>query len=164
MTGRRDVDRLFEVRADQRVGFVEDREHLERAVAQQAFDRDLLSGDVLLDQQRAVDHVADALCGGAHAVGIVGADHAATGGQPDWLHDRGQPDGRKQGVGDLLGRRDRREAGLGHPSGGERAAHRGLVAGSGDRGGGVVGEAEALRGGGRDDQTRIVDRDHRVDR
>ena len=52
---RRHVDRLFEVRADERVGLVEDREDLELLLAaEQPFDRDLDARDVLLDEQRPV--------------------------------------------------------------------------------------------------------------
>ena len=49
--GRRDVDRLLEEGAVERVGLVEEREHLELAVGQQALQRDLAPGDEVLDQE-----------------------------------------------------------------------------------------------------------------
>ena len=76
------VDRLLEVRADERVGLVEDREDLERcSPRQEPFDRDLDARDVLLDEQRAVGDGADAFgcADGRHRV--VGADHAPAGGR-----------------------------------------------------------------------------------
>ena len=46
---RRDVDRFLEERALERIGLVEDRERPQRAVLEQALERELGAGDVLLD-------------------------------------------------------------------------------------------------------------------
>ena len=50
---RRDVDRLFEERAVERFGLVEDRQDVQRAVVQQRLDRVLASGDEALRRARS---------------------------------------------------------------------------------------------------------------
>src|SRR5678816_1779134 len=48
---RRDVERLLEVRAFERVRLVEERQRVQRPAQQQAFQRHLEAGDVLLGEQ-----------------------------------------------------------------------------------------------------------------
>ena len=93
MTRGRDVERLLEKRPVERIGLVEEREHVEMTAHQQALERDLGSGDELLDQHAAeigiaaLRHVrrsqqrADAGHGGAQFGGVVGADDAAASGK-----------------------------------------------------------------------------------
>ena len=52
LAGRGDIDRLFEERAVERVGLVEDRQHLEDPAHQEGLDRDFGAGDEALDQDR----------------------------------------------------------------------------------------------------------------
>src|SRR5262249_28052893 len=49
-TRRRDVDGLFKERAVERVGLVEDRQHLEPSRGQQALERDLVARDELFEK------------------------------------------------------------------------------------------------------------------
>ena len=65
---RRDVDRLFEEGAVERVRLVEDREHGQRSARQHAFEGDLRPRDERLDEQRAVLRYA-ALLGAGGRIG-----------------------------------------------------------------------------------------------
>ena len=141
---------------DQRVGLVEHREQLELALAQEALDRDL--------EPRARTPPRAPVPGRWHAIrataaprrlGIVDADHALTPRAVERLH--------HPGVGEV-GRGVDDEPRLRHLRPCQRGPHRRLVAGGGDRGGRVVGEAESLARGGGDQDTPVVDRHHRVDR
>ena len=54
LAGRGDIDRLLEEGTVERVGLVEDRQHLEDPVHQEGLDRHLGAGDEALDQDRLV--------------------------------------------------------------------------------------------------------------
>ena len=142
----------------ERVGLVEHREQLELAVAQEALDRDLDPRHVLLDEHRSVGDGADPGDGGARRVGVVDADHALA---PRAVDAASRPRGRRQSG---RGRRRTNRRVAAPPPVRERGPHRRLVAGGGDRGGRVVGEAEPLARGGGGQDTLVVDRHHRVDR
>ena len=49
--GRRDVNRLLEIRALERVGLVENRENAQLAPGEQCFDGNFRAGNVALDEQ-----------------------------------------------------------------------------------------------------------------
>ena len=109
--GWRHVDRLLEVRAGRRVGLVEHREDLELAAAQQPLDRDLRTGDELLDEERRVSRdLGGTLRRGSRARRVVGADDAAARGEPDRLDDHGKPRRRRGRRGAVADRRSRRSA------------------------------------------------------
>ena len=161
---RCDVDRLFEVRADERVGLVEDREDLELLLAaEQPFDRDLDTREVLLHEQRPLGDGADAFGGvdGRHRV--VDANHATTGRQADRLQHARVADVAGH-FRDLLEILDHPKPGLGHVVACQGVAHDRLVACGGDGRRWVVGEAESLGGGGGDLHALVVDRDDGVER
>ena len=96
---RRDVDRLFEERAVERIGFVENREHAQRAVVHQRFDRVLASRNEGFDERRVVRVVAfradvgrlyqrmQPFDGGGELAFVVGAHHATAAGQRHRLDD-----------------------------------------------------------------------------
>src|SRR5580704_19693947 len=52
------VDGLFKERTVERIGLVEQRQHAQRAVMEQPFDRELAAGDEALDQDPVVRLVA----------------------------------------------------------------------------------------------------------
>ena len=59
-TRGRDVNRLLEEGAVERVGLIEDGQHLELATKQESLDRDLFARDEILDQHRATRTVGPA--------------------------------------------------------------------------------------------------------
>ncbi len=161
---RRHVDRLLEVRPLERVGLVEDGQHLGLALAQERLDRHLGARRVGLGQDRAgrvlprggQDRTYAGL-GRARRGRVVGADHAAAGRERDRLEHGRQVDG----AGVVAGREDA-EARLGDVRGGEGAAHGQLVAGRGRRRGRVVREPEPLPGERRGRDAAVVDGDDGV--
>ena len=98
---RRDVDRLLEERAVERIGLVEDGKHVQRAVVHQPLERVLASGDEPFDQRDRVrvvplgahvgrSHSARSRSTAAASAGrIVGAHHAAAARQRDRLQHTG---------------------------------------------------------------------------
>ena len=121
---RRDVDRLLEVRTLERVGLVEHREHLERAVAQQPLERDLDARDVLLDDHRAVPEAGDPGPGGVELLRGVAADHALAAREPGGLDDAREPDRRPRRCRTAAGApRRRRAGGASRPCRGSRPPH-----------------------------------------
>ena len=171
----RQVDRLFEERPLQRVGLVEEREDEEAAPRQQGFEGELLSGDVLLDQEvtRFVTASPAQLgicqqCGdprvcGGELVGVVRADHSAAGGQEGGfqhtrkLHAAGQRPRIVIDTNTLVARSGK--AGLREP-----AAQPELVSGDRDRLHRVRREPQSVRGLRRDQGRLLVDADHCIQR
>ena len=97
-TRRRDVDRLLEERAVQGVWLVEQRQHVQPARHEQALERDFRAGHEVFNQElfgplaaagelwRGED-TFEASVGGDELLGIIRADHPATGGKPQRLED-----------------------------------------------------------------------------
>ena len=153
---RRHVQRLLEVRPLERIGLVEDRQHLQTASPQQPLDRHLHAGQVALQQQQRPGRLLsggqnppDALGGRARLLGVIRPDHPAAARQPQRLDDAGKAHitrhGRDVGSGGQQGEARLRDAGLR-----ERPAHRRLVTRASDGSRRVVGQPEALgaqRGG-----------------
>ena len=87
----RDVDRLLEEGAVERVGLVEERQHVQLAVGQQPLQRHLEAGDERLDQEmvslgrarsrRSSSRPRDARERRDELGRVVGADHAAAAGE-----------------------------------------------------------------------------------
>ncbi len=156
---RRDVDGLFEVGADERVGLVEHGQHGELALAQQPLDGHFVAGYVLLDQQRSVGHRTHTRRRGACRLEVVGPDHALAAGAVDRLEDPRERQRRRYlelAVGE-------HERGLRHLGGGEGASHGRFVPCGGHGFRRVVREAEPLARGRGGLDTPVVDRHHRVD-
>ena len=180
MARRRDVDRLLEVRAVERVRLVEEREHLERAAAQEPLDRDLGArartprrgssrAAVLLARRAAPARVLRSLAMRRHAAtnpaGIVGPDDAAARREDERLQDAGvAATSRAAASGSLAERRGARKARHRHAGVAERLAHRVLVRGAARGLGRVVREPEPLRRERGDDRGRIARRDDAADR
>lgn len=163
---RRDVQGFLEEWTVERIGLVEEGEHVQRTVMHQSFKRKLAAGDEAFDQEAVVRWIAF----GAHVrptqkraqpvernqklVGIVGADDAAAARQRNRLDDT-----RKR-------QRSRQLARIRVDSRGEKPRHRKtgvakplaralLVACGCSRPGGMDGEIER-RGGSRGDDRRPV--------
>jgi RNA polymerase sigma factor (sigma-70 family) len=95
---RRDVQRLLEVRPFQRLGLVEDREHLQAPAAQQPLDRHLLAGEVALQQQRRPGRLVgggedrpDALRGRPRLLAVVRPDDPAAARERQRFNDARKP-------------------------------------------------------------------------
>ena len=149
---RGDVDALLEVRAVERVGLVEERQHLEPAVGEQALDRDLRPGDEGLDQQpRPFVLVRRPRPGhdGPHPLdrsrelpGIIGPDHPPARGHRDRLDHAGKRDpGEVEGAAQV----DHPELRHPDPGRGEPGPREVLAAREPGRAGRVSGEAEIAR-------------------
>ena len=111
---RRHVDRLLEVRAVERVGLVEDREHLElRSPRSSPSTATSMPGTYSSTSSgpSAMARMRSAAWHGRHRV--VGADHAATAREADRLHHARVADVAGH-LGDLLEVLDHPEPGLGH--------------------------------------------------
>ena len=167
---RRHVQRLLEVRPLERVGLVEDRQHLQTASAQQPLDRHLRAGQVALQQQRRPGRLLsggqdppDALGGQACLLGVIRPDHPAAARQPQRLDDA-----RKAHLArhrrDVGSKGQQREARLRDARLRERPAHRRLVARAGDGGRRVVGQPEALGAQRRGHHALIIDAHDRGER
>src|SRR5262249_59801343 len=94
---RRNVNRLFEERAVQRIRFVEDCKDPQDAVGHDAFEREFASRDVGLDEDLVLESGAgrpdlgpreqgsDPIERGTEPLGLVGAYDAAAPRQSDWF-------------------------------------------------------------------------------
>jgi hypothetical protein len=167
---RRDVDRLLEVGPVERIGLVEDREHVEPAVAHQRLDRHLGAGHEALDQKAlgrdlagVGENGADSQRGVRRRVGVVGADHAPAHRERERLDDHGEPE-RGRGVTGVVAGTENPEVRLRHLGRGERGSHRGLVAGALDRLGRIAPQPETLRDMRRHARATVVDGHDGVER
>ena len=170
MARRRDVDRLFEVRAIEGVGLVEHGQHVESAAAEQGLHRHFRSGHEGLDQERlgrvlarAIEDRPDArrrLHRGGHA---VSPDHATAGRQRQRLDHTGQPHLGGEGADVIAGPRHG-EGRLGHTCAGQEGPHARLVASRPHGIGRVVTEAQPLAGQGGDHHALVVDGHHGIER
>ena len=83
-----DVDRLLEKRSIERVWLVEDGQDMQAPMHDEAFERDLVAGNELLDQVSGGRLAHDGLEPGMsrnEALGVVGANDAARRRQVEWL-------------------------------------------------------------------------------
>ena len=162
----RDVDRLLEVRALERVRLVEQRQRVERAAHEQAFQRDLDARHVRLGQQelRGVAAHLDVLAGeqrgdppesGHELVGGVGADDAAAGRQRQGLQHAGKLHAAR-GQERIVLQREPPVARDRHAGGGQTLAHLELVAGGRHRGRRAGPQAQPLGDGGGGDRGEVV--------
>ena len=174
---RRDVNGLLEVRAVERVRLVEQREHLERAAAQEPLERDLRAGHERLDEHlarlllaaraslraRVPEQPRDAPPRGDEPGGIVRADDAAARREDERLQDarvRRRARSRLGILAEIVQREGRhRQAGV--P---QRGAHRVLVRRAAGALGAVVRQPESLRRERGDHRGRIARRHDSPDR
>ncbi len=156
VTRRRDVDRLFEDRSDERVRLVEQGEHMEPSVVEKSLDGHLVARHILLDEHMprvdrtlpanvpTAQQLSDPLERGDELHGGVRADHAATRGEAAGLQDAGvrraPRRGPRVGIHGYEQELRSRQARLG-----ESHPHRVLVARGQDRLGRVVREPQSAR-------------------
>jgi len=166
----RHVDGLLEERPLQRVGLVEERQHVQRSPDQQAFQGDLEAGHVFLGKQiaRGVaghrDVVADeqrrdAPEGHDELLGGVGADDPAAGRQAQRLQHAGKRDAAR-GQHGVLAERDAPEARHRQARRGQALAHLELVARGGDGGRRAGPQSETLGDGGGSGGGDVIHADH----
>ncbi len=175
MARGRDVQGLLEVGAVERVGLVEERQHLELAAAQDALERHLGTGNELLDadamsrgiadrtQLGSVEQRRNAAPGDGEGGWVIGANHAPTGGEQQRFEHARQRHAARQHLGigvEIIAGAARSR----YPRGGERVAQQLLVARALHRNHRVAPQAEALGGARGNGGGGLVGRDHRLKR
>ncbi len=153
---RGDIESLFEVRAFQRVRFVEDRKWLEPAGGDQPFDGKLAARDVVFDLDFVLAHPLNAIDGGGERDGVIGADHAAAGGEAQGFEHAGEA----REVGARPRPVEARNAQAGRP---EERSREVLVVARAGGGGGVEGQVAQARGFGGEHRGTVADRGHAIE-
>ena len=153
---RGDVESLFEVRAFQGVGLVEDGERLEAAGGDQAFDGELSAREVVFHLDLVLAHPRYAVESNGESGGVVGPDYAAAGGKAEGLQHAG-----KAGI--VGARPGAMETGDTQSGGAEESAREVLIVAGAGGGGGVEGQVEETRGFGGEHRGTVADGGHAIE-
>ena len=173
--GRRDIDGFFEERAVQRIGFVEERQHVERPMIQDSFDRELAALHEALDQRvvvRLMALVADVRRLQDTAQPIERADElrqavrshdAAAPREGERLHNTGERHRAQERPG-IGGHRCRQKPRHGQAGGAQRFPRAALVPGHGGGFGAVTRQSQGCEDAGTDHGRPVSHGQHAVER